>query len=379
MNKFSKVIAIALAATMVIGSSVTVFATEEPTYSEGAGTSEGHVEKKATNVVLPTISTAEVTSPFAYTMDPEGLIKATSHEKYGSAVEFPTTNDTQVYFNNGKKGGEGTDKDNVVYANSSVAQKVTNKSSHKIDLTVKAEVAEAKTTDIPLVAKSALADASAASLYLGLVVGSGDGSTKEITADAAASKTVEIAGTAGNFKIAVKTTGEGESAVKTYEYRALTLDEYKALDGNSSKTQADYDATWANTTFNLEGAVTTTKAITSTTTAPKIKVTWSWVDPDATPTIALVGESYSRANTANKFTLTNIGSLTITGIKAYMADGTEADPFASGSWSVNADKTELTVDGTKAPFGSAAVGNKRGIGLLLSDGTEIKVQFDVVQ
>lgn len=306
MNKFSKVIAIALAATMVIGSSVTAFADEEPTYSEGAGTSEGHVEKKATNVVLPTISTAEVTSPFAYTMDPEGLIKATSHEKYGDAVEFPTTNDTQVYFNKGKKGGEGDDKNNVVYANSSVAQKVTNKSSHKIDLTVKAEVAEAKTTDIPLVAKSALADASAASLYLGLVVGSGDGSTKEITADAAASKTVEIAGTPANFKIAVKTN---EDNSKTYEYRALTIDEYKALDGNSSKTQDDYDATWANTTFNLEGAVTTTKAITSTTTAPKIKVTWSWVDPEAAPeelTVSATQLSVQITGLEEGATLTNV-------------------------------------------------------------------------
>jgi hypothetical protein len=308
---------------MVIGSSLTAFAGDNDGSSTGAGTSEGHVEKKATNVVLPTI--ASDATPFAYTMDPEGLIKATSHEKYGSAVEFPADDkDTQVYFNNGKKGGEEADKDNVVYANSSVAQKVTNKSSHKINLTVKAEVAEAKTTDIPLVAKSALADASAASLYLGLVVGSGDNSTKEITADAAASKTVEIAGTPGNFKIAVKTTGEGDDAVKTYEYRALTLDEWKAsADANADKDMAAYDATWANTTFKLEGAVTTTKAITSTTTAPKIKVTWSWVDPTDTVATAI---AYTSKNSAGDVTLT-------------FTPGTDAKTLAKTSFKINGVET----------------------------------------
>ena len=63
----------------------------------------------------------------------------------------------------------------------------------------------------------------------------------------------------------------------------MTLAEYQALDGNSSKTQTDYDATWANTTFKMEGAVTEDKAVTATTTAPTLTVTWSWVDPDATP------------------------------------------------------------------------------------------------
>ena len=111
-------------------------------------------------------------------------------------------------------------------------------------------------------------------------------------------------------------------------------------------------------------------------TFPAIKVTWSYEEHSDDPAIAING-TYSRASSANKFTLKNIGSLTITGIKAYMADGSEADPFSSGSWSVNEAKTELTVNGTKAPFGPAAVGNTRGIGLILSDETEIKVTFTV--
>ncbi len=280
MNRFSKVIAFALATTMVIGSSVTAFAGENTGSSTGAGASEGHVEKKATTVVLPTVPTdGEGTeSPFRYTMDPEGLIAATAHQKYGDAVEFPASNDTSVYFNTGKKGGDDdATKDNIVYANTSAAQTVTNKSSHAIELTVTAAATTAA-TDIPLVAKDAYASAENPSLYLGLKVGSE--TPVAIAAATPATKTVTIDGTEGNFKIAVKSDNSG------YEYRVLTYDEWKALDGNGSKSEDDFNATWKNSSFQLEGGVTTGKAITSATTAPTVAVTWSWADPSATPASA---------------------------------------------------------------------------------------------
>jgi hypothetical protein len=313
--------AIALTATMVLGSSLTAFADDNTGNSTGAGTSEGHVEKKATNVVLPT-SVAD--STFAYTMDPERLIVETSHEKYGDAVEFPASNDTGVYFNNGPKGGDGTDKDNVVYANTSKALDVVNKSSHSINLTVKAE-AVAGDNDIPLVAKNAIASAENASLYLGLVVGSEDAAA--IAADTAATKTVSIAGTAGNFKTAVKTV-EGN---KTYEYRALTADEWKAglADDNENKNKtgdaltAAYDATWAKTSFNIEGSVTSGKAITSTTTAPSVKVTWSWVDPDANVAPSVTGSSFAMTAGENVSIPVNLGlgTLAATGVASAIWNG----------------------------------------------------------
>lgn len=281
MNRFSKVIALALAATMVIGSSVTAFATEPEEIktsdsSTGAGTSEGHVEQKATNVVLPTVATdgEDTVSPFRYTMDPEGLIAATSHEKYGDAVIFPETDDTSVYFNNGKKGGEDEDKDYIVYANTSAAQTVTNKSSHAIKLTVTAAVASAD-TDIPLVEKDAYESADEASLYLGLIVGDED--PVAISSTTAATQTVDIAGTKDNFKIAVTSDKKG------YEYRVLTYDEWKEIEANAGKSEDEFKATWKNADFQLEGGVTTGKSITSATTAPEVTVTWSWADPEATP------------------------------------------------------------------------------------------------
>lgn len=286
MRKFKKVMAITLAATMVFGSSFTTFAAGETSgESIGTGSSEGHVDKKLTNVVLPTIAEGTA-SPFAYTMDPEGLVSGTDHAKYENAI-FPTSNDTGVYFNNGKKGGDGADKENIVYANTSLALEAVNKSSHGINLTVKAE-AVSTATDIPLVAKDALTTATDASLYLGLIVDTE--SAVAVTKDAAATKTVSINGTDGNFKIAAKADKSG------YEYRELTLTEWQGLDGNTGKTQSDMDASWQKASFKLEGSTTTNKVITSATTAPSVKVTWSWVDPSANAAPSISTTTYNNVN-----------------------------------------------------------------------------------
>lgn len=280
MKNYKRIMAVVMAATMVAGSSMVAFAGSEPVTSgniTGAGTSEGHVEKKKTVVQLPLDATD---STFAYTMDPERLISVTSHEKYGDKVEFPTTGDTGVYFNHGAKGGDGDDKDNVVYQNISKSLKVVNKSSHDIDLTVKAEsVASDGGKDIPLVPEADIATATDASLYLGLVVGtkSDTNIAKAIDEEAAAETSgVTIAGTESNFKIAVTTDGNG------YEYRELTLEEYKkSIDKEND--DAITELPWQEESFYIEGAVTNGKSITSDTTAPQVKVTWSWVDPSAVP------------------------------------------------------------------------------------------------
>ena len=81
MQKFKRFMAVALATTMVLGSSLTAFA-DEPTTSggtDGSGTSEGHVDKEVINVVLPTVASGS--TPFAYTMDPEHLIQETNAGK----------------------------------------------------------------------------------------------------------------------------------------------------------------------------------------------------------------------------------------------------------------------------------------------------------
>ncbi|SDB28775.1 hypothetical protein SAMN02910298_01396 [Pseudobutyrivibrio sp. YE44] len=317
--KCKRILAVAMATTLVFAMSITAFAEDtEPVTTgttTGAGTSEGHVNQKKIDVILPTEVAA---STFAYTMDPERLIATTSGGKW-TASSFPTgTDDKGVYFAVGKVGGDGADKDNTRYAATSTELTVTNKSSHKINLTVKAEtVAGAK--DIPLVAKADLTDPEEAGLYLGLIVGSE--TAVALSETEAVSKTVEIAGTPGNYKIAPKADKSG------YEYRVLTLAEYQTKTDNSSATEADFLNTWAKTTFKLEGETTTGKEIESDTTAPSIKVTWSYEDPEAsTPaTIELLtggdGTTYVAAAPEGGFT-TTLEASKITSVKANNVDVT---------------------------------------------------------
>lgn len=372
MSKLKRGVAIALAATMVFGSSMVSFAAGETSgESQGTGTSEGHVDKKVTNVVLPTVSASDP-SPFNYTMDPESLIAGTASAKYENA-EFPSTGDTGVYFNNGKKGGDGTDKDNIVYKNSSLEQKVVNKSSHSVDLTVKAEAVNAA-TDIPLVAKDAVASADAASLYLGLIVNTE--AAVAVTKDAAATKTVSIAGTEDNFKVAVKADKTG------YEYRELTLAEYQALDGNTAKTQDDYDATWKAATFKLEGSTTPQKTITSATTAPAIKVTWSWVDPASGPSL-----SNATANTTDEgvdFNVTFTKGTALTCAFTGLGDGVTLKSVTWGTSVADMTSTTSNIPLTGASFtvnsnmwGSASSGDVKYVKLTASDNTVFVIKLTI--
>lgn len=298
MLKMKRGVAVALAATMVFGSTAFAADTNSGT-TTGTGTSEGHVEKKATNVVLPVENTNYDSTTFGYTMDPERLISGTKGGKYEDDATFPAeASDTGVYFLTAAK----------TYGNASKELKVTNQSSHNIDLTVKAETVNAA-TDIPLVAQDAIATADNASLYLGLVVGSDAGVA--ISKDTAASKTVSVAGKPDNFKVAVNAAKDG------YEYRALTLPEYQALDSaNTSATELP----WESKTFKLEGSVTKDKAITDATTAPKVKVTWSWSDPTAAAAPSIATTSYNMtADTAIEIPVNlGTGSLKATGISSIM-------------------------------------------------------------
>ena len=334
-SALTRLAAMTMAATIVFGSTFTVYATEgsNPDNLEGIGTSEGHVEQKKTRVTLPT-SAEKTADTFAYTMDPEGLIKLTGQGRYGEDDVFPADEgDTHVYFNNGGvEGKEGA----VTYGNSSKSLKVTNNSSHDIQLTVKAEaVANEGGKDIPLVEQNELSGASAASLYLGLIVGtkSDTNPAKAILAGTAAvSEPITIPGQANNYKVAVETK-EGK---KVYVYRELTPAEYNTKNNLTGDAAVADDAAlpnWEYKTFNLEGAVTSGKNIASDTTAPKVKVTWSWTDPEDGPQLSVNanGQFSITGLTADK----NYKSLTMTG---ELADGTSA------TFHVNNDPSAVTWD-----------------------------------
>lgn len=238
MLNTKKILAAALAATMVFGSSISVFADDPVTSgnTEGAGTSEGHVVKEVLNVDLPVIPTGS--TPFAYTMDPERLIQETAAAKYAEGTDFPDkANDTGVYFLTGKN----------KYENTSNKVQAVNKSSCAIKLTVKVKATQKTDKDIALATSSTVASGEDdPNLYLGLVVGT---SKTTVTAE---EQTVDkiVPGVLANFETAVV---DGEYV---YQEKAETTP-WKAMD------------------ISMEGAVSNL-AIADDTTAPTVNVTWSY-------------------------------------------------------------------------------------------------------
>lgn len=255
MRKMKKGVALALTATMVLGSTVTAFAADANSGSTtGSGTSEGHVDKHVINVELPTV--AEGSTPFAYTMDAERLIQETGGAKYEDAVFPIKDSDTGIYFLTGQN-----DDGKNTYANTSEELKVTSKSSADVKLTVEV-TADSKDTDIALVDAEPADDATDPQLYLALKVGS---TTKAIKKGETAKAEVTIAGKDDNFE----TTVNDE---KKYVYT-----EKKVEDGGEALT-------WNGESISLTGAVS--KASAKDLTAPELTVTWKYEDPAAAPTEA---------------------------------------------------------------------------------------------
>lgn len=236
-SKIKKLLTVALAVTMVMGSTITAFADDNEGSTEGTGSVEGHVEKEVTEVLLPTVDAGS--SPFAYIIDPERLIQETDAKKYEEGTVFPDKDtDTGVYFLVG---------DNEYDNTSSVLQAVNMSSCNvKLTVTVKATTAE---TDIDLAASASVSEDDP-ELYLALKVGN----DTEVVTDDADGVTVEkvIAGQPDNFEV--------------------TVDDE---DGYVYQAKADAAEPWQAMNISMTGAVSKV-AIEGETTAPKIEVTWSW-------------------------------------------------------------------------------------------------------
>jgi hypothetical protein len=269
---------------MVFGSCITAYAEAPVTSggSDGEGASEGHLEKKVVNVVLPTV--AQGATPFNYTMDPERLIRATSGAKYENATFPAEASDTGVYFLT----------DTNVYANKSKALTVTNKSSCDIALSVKVKAtASDGGKDIALAESSTVATTGDPNLYLGLVVGD----KKEVVSATEKTVTATIAGVPANFETTVETA---EGGAKTYAY----------------KEKSDASG-WKTTDISVEGAVSNLP-IAADATAPTVNVTWSYAEAptDAAPSIA--STSYTMTAGQDVAVSVNLGNGTLaaTGISA---------------------------------------------------------------
>lgn len=257
-SKLKRFGAFVLATSLVFGSSIAAMAGGSVDL-DGTGSSTGHLDKKVVSVTLPTVSGS---SAFNYIIDPEGHIDATEKAKDGTSL---SANASKVYFANKDASGNVTG-----YSATSDAFTVTNMSNVQIDLTVTAQVVSANTTDVTLVsAETDVTGNTAPKLFLGLQVSNNGTETTTAITSTGATKTVSMNGVEANYE-----------------------ETYNSVSNNYTMTMVSGNAlqAWKEATVCLTGKINNAP-VTENTTAPTVKVTWSWTDPseaaaDAAPSIA---------------------------------------------------------------------------------------------
>lgn len=354
--KIAKILAASMAATMLF-SSATVFAADvtDPESASsninGDGSLEGYVNKEVFRVVLPTIQDVN------FTLDPQGLLKKANSTKY-------TLGPGAVYFANTPSGGG-----DATYSNTSDEITIYNKSSYDVEVGLSVTL---DTGDIALAAKDALANATAPSLYLGL---------KKDTDAAVAITTPSYESTAAT--VAAVPEADGTTIQKGYEIQASQTKPADNPDAVASPegyyysyglTSGFADTDAQKVTYKLEGACDS-------------KADWSGIDTEAVTanvawTITKAGEprisgsTFSRSNTANTFAMKNI-TQEIKSI-SISADGTTpALDVPINAYSVDSTKTTLTINGSTAGIGAAAVGQVRYFIVTFADGSTIALKVNV--
>ena len=365
MNKkfLKRMVAFAMAATLVLGNGALAFAAGDASGTGGAtgtGSQEGHVDKKVVSVTLP----ANTTSTYNYKVDPERLVPTASGPLRTSYTGATFTDDAKVYGVYFASSSAAS----TVYKNESETRKVTNKSSVDIDLTVKAEFVSQAATDIKVIGDTEAAGVNfttsggvtAGVLYMQLKMTTGAAAvTKGITNTTAAELTATIGGKEDNFGLF--TSGDG------YEYR--------------EKAQSDL-VDWDFAEISLLGKCTYAES-SDTLTAPDVQVTWSWADPTATPSVSLTGGTKSSASgvdfdvtfnkgTAKKCDFVGLDSgETLSSVKW----GTSLSDMTSTSTNIPLSGVSFTINSNM--WGSAAAGDVKYIKLTTSKGTAYVVKVTV--
>jgi hypothetical protein len=354
--KVSKIIAASMAATMLL-TPATVLA-DDVTDSESASSSiggdgslEGYVNKDVFRVVLPTIQDVN------FTLDPQGLLKKANSTKYTLGVGA-------VYFENAK--ADGSDS---TYSATSDAITIYNKSSYDVEVGLSVTL---DTGDIALAAKDDLADATDPSLYLGLIKDT----------DAAIAIT-DSSYESDSATVAAVPEADGTTITKGYEIQASQTAPTDNPDAVASPegyyysyglTNGFADTDAEEITYKLEGACDSTADWSGIDTkAVTANVAWT-ITKAGEPSVS--GSAYSRSNTANTYTLKNFTGKSISSIDASNDGKIIAAPIPTTAYTIT-DETDgtktLKIDGTKAPFGTGAVGQNRYIILNLDDGSKFTI------
>lgn len=318
-KNFKRFTAVALAATMTLGSAMTVFAADTNTagVAEGTGSYEGGAMKYPTlSVTLPTIPAGT----YDYIADPNGLIAATSNEKYTDATFTGTTG---IFFE--------TSAD--TYSEKSAAQTVTNENAQDIDVTVKLEQKTAGDAIIKY-ASSATFDSgdNENKLYLAITDdASTDPNTAALSSSGAATVTAEVAGVPENYDPGYNST-DGK-----YEY--------------TKKTTGLTD--WNDCSFILTGAINKNATWGDDVTFPEIKVTWSYKEH----TDSYLSKTTITKGTTDTITLTLPDGVTFSSAKLQL-----------GSANYDMSASQISVSGTTMRIVAGGSWGGGTITLTFSDG-----------
>jgi hypothetical protein len=190
MSRFKKLVAIGVMSTLIMGSSITAFASsdteEDLTGASGAVTAteqtvtgtgtEDFIFKKVFKVTVPT--STEAAKLFSFYSDPQGLIAETNAAQIGTGVTI--TEDTGIFFKN--TGADGK----VSLSSWSDPLKIVNKSTSGVEIAISAQLKPA-TSDAYAGGYSETADFkdtdSTKGLYLALwTTGSKENTALEATA-----------------------------------------------------------------------------------------------------------------------------------------------------------------------------------------------------
>lgn len=310
-----KFMALALSATMVVGSSMTAFAADEVSGgSQGSGVLEGSATTDVFKVELPTVAAGT----FNFKLDPEQLVKATA----GAALAGKTYDDAATLFF--ARADADKTKD---YMNISDKITITNKSTMKVDVTVTANISGADEISMSSVENFGVGGTdpdTSASLYLALTDGAASNPVvAPIDKEDGASLTNTIdEAPAGAYKAKY-------DPVKGYTYE---------LD-----TAASPAPTFATYSFQLKGAANPAGDWSELkTVSPSVDVTWTIKphrDPVA-PSIAKTSYTYTGTPFVVKVDL-GAGNLAANGISSITIGGAVVN---AARYSFDSTKGELTFD-----------------------------------
>lgn len=349
--KGKKILAAVLAAAMVLGSSVTVFAGSQEDFpetdsgqitngtkdddgkdlwnegvgggTEGAGAMAGAVDRKVFHVILPTEDVDLLKSALDFQLDPQKLISGD-----GTLVASGEYADGKtLYFPNVVSGGAvayHTDKSNKFT--------VMNKGSVKVTVSVEAELSELdKSGTVSVSEDRTFANDTTTSMYMAIVTGTRtDGKDTTVPlksedndkskAKASIAPATIDAVSSGAFKVVRKADGKYEYVLKDESDRTQFAKFEFWLEGAANEA-GDWDA------FVKDGL----------SPAPKLKLTWNvkpYSDAYVSSTNLTVGQE--------KVTLTKDG-VTIKSVILNKADGSQVTLKLNDTYTFNATTKELGI------------------------------------